>query len=115
MDKKQTEMLENLKGGRASLIRAKEVVSNLLAVCDLVQPTLENKGHGAYYFQYEAEKLRIMLDKRDTDIYQASRILSLLSDKAMDLDSLLGDVTGKLGSSIDFLTTGTQKGAANHD
>ncbi|HIW72338.1 MAG TPA: hypothetical protein H9875_06890 [Candidatus Levilactobacillus faecigallinarum] len=115
MSEKQVEILENLKGGWDSLIRAKDVVSNILAVCDLARPTLENKGHGAYYFDYGAAELRVMLDKHDTDIYQASRILSLLSDKAMDLDSLLGDVTGKLGSSIDFLTASTEKGAPTHD
>lgn len=115
MSEKQAEMLENLKASRASLNRAKEVVSNLLAVCDLVQPTLEDKGHGAYYFGCGVDRLREMLDERDTDIYQASRILSLLSDRAMDLDSLLGDAMGKLGSSVDFLTTTTPKEAADRD
>lgn len=103
MDEKQAELLDKLNGERTRFLRAKELIGNLLAVCDLVQPTLEEKGRGAYYFKFKAEELRTMLDSRDTDLYQASRILSLLSDKIADLDSLLGSAKRTLDSSIDYL------------
>lgn len=114
MDKSQTEILDSLNGSRTSATKAKTIIGALLAVCDLAAPTLERKGQGAYYFDYQADALRSMLDKRDTDIYQASQILGLLSDKVMDLDSLLGNIMGTLGSSIDYLTGIAQK-EANHD
>jgi len=99
-----TAILDELQQGRITTGKAQANNSAAIALCELVQPTLEKKSQGENYFRLSASELRSKLDDRDLIIYQAAQIIMLLSDKAMDLDSWLGLIGGTLKKSVAYLT-----------
>jgi len=103
-DEAFTSTVEELQQGQATASKAQASNSAAIALCELVQPTLENKSQGEDYFKLSASELRGKLDDRDLIIYQAAQIVALLADKAMDLDSWLGNVNGTLKNSVAYLT-----------
>ncbi|AKP63736.1 hypothetical protein [Levilactobacillus koreensis] len=109
-----TAILDELQQGRITTGKAQANNSAAIALCELVQPTLEKKSQGENYFRLSASELRSKLDDRDLIIYQAAQIIMLLSDKAMDLDSWLGTVNDVLKNSVAYLT-GKKGEAGSHE
>lgn len=103
-DETLTSTVEELQQGWTTASKAQANNSAAIALCELVQPTLENKSQGEDYFRLSASELRSKLDDRDLIIYQAAQIIALLADKAMDLDSWLGNIGGTLKKSVAYLT-----------
>jgi len=103
-DEAFTSTVEELQQGQATASKAQANNSAAIALCELVQPTLENKSQGEDYFKLSSSELRSKLDDRDLIIYQAAQIIMLLADKAMDLDSWLGNIGGTLKKSVAYLT-----------
>lgn len=97
-------VLDELQQRQTIASKAQDSNSAAVALCELVQPTLENKSQGEDYFKLSSSELRSKLDDRDLIIYQAAQIIMLLADKAMDLDSWLGLIGGTLKKSVAYLT-----------
>lgn len=109
-DETLTNVVKELQQGQETASKAQANNSAAIALCQLVQPTLENKSQGEDYFKLSPSELRSKLDDRDLIIYQAAQIITLLADKAMDLDSWLGLIGGTLKKSVAYLTEKKSQG-----
>lgn len=107
--------IETLQRGQSQISKGQEINSAVIAMCVLVKPTLVSKSHGENYFKYSDSELRSKLDDRDLIIYQAAQVITLLADKAMDLDSRLGHAGEVFKKSVDYLTSVDESEAATHE
>lgn len=109
------EGLKQLSPVLSRLTQAKRETSRLIALCELTSPTLKAKSEGNKYFDYTADALRSILDERDIELYQASQLIAVLSDRIMDLDSMIGNATQNLDNSTHLLNSAKKRGPYEND
>ncbi|WP_203641700.1 hypothetical protein [Levilactobacillus andaensis] len=97
--------LKILSDGRTKSEQAQASNATVIAVCDLIKPTLAKESHGKDYSRYSNGKLREELENRDLVLQEVTKVMVLLEDKAMDLDGLTGQTLAAFESSIKKLTS----------
>lgn len=84
--------------------------SSILAISDLVTPTLKSAISEHYdYFKMTGEELRRLVDNRETMIYNAMCVLHELGELAMNIDQDTASI-GSVIEDINGIATGVNAG-----
>ena len=84
------------------LERVNKANSSILAISDLVEPTLKHLiSNAPDYFELDADKLREVIDSRETTIYSVMCVLTEMGTLAMNVD----DETAGLSRVIDDINS----------
>lgn len=89
-------------GAELTLERANRDISSILAISDLIVPTLKHLINNApSYFKLDADKLREVINSRETTIYSVMCVLTEMGTLAMNIES----ETANLGGTFDDINS----------
>lgn len=116
------------------LERVNKANSSILAISDLVEPTLKHLiSNAPDYFELDADRLRKTLENRETTIYSTMCVLVEMGELAMTIDSETSGLSGvidDINSTVNGINDGinsildggnsdysgdNSQGAANHE
>lgn len=99
---KLNDISEACKHAGILLERVNKASSSILAISDLVEPTLKHLiSNASDYFELDADRLRKTLENRETTIYSTMCVLVEMGELAMNID----DETAGLNGVIDDINS----------
>ncbi|MBA3077591.1 hypothetical protein [Lactiplantibacillus plantarum] len=92
---KLNDITDTCKRANITIERANRDISSILAISDLIVPTLKNiVEHASSYFELDADKLREVINSREATIYSVMCVLTEMGTLAMNIDEETAGLNG---------------------